>query len=75
MGIPHVLKSDGSPIGLETYNPLVNSLVGCSKSNNFAARMTTDEYHEYWGFRTSRPLFDPDYAVKTLVRKASRLFT
>jgi hypothetical protein len=44
MGIPHVLKSDGSPIGLETYNPLVNSLVGCSKSNNFAARMTTDEY-------------------------------
>ena len=27
-----------------TYNPPVNSLVGCSKFNNFAAQMTTHEY-------------------------------
>jgi len=27
-----------------TYNPAVNSLVGCSKFNNFAAQMTTHKY-------------------------------
>jgi len=44
MGIPQVLKSDGSSGGTRTYNAPVNSLVGYSKSNNFAAQMTTHGY-------------------------------
>ena len=34
-------KISGSSGRTRTYNPPVNSLAGCSKSNNFAAQMTT----------------------------------
>ena len=35
------MKKMAPQVGLEPYNPPVNSLAGCSKSNNFAAQMTT----------------------------------
>src|SRR5712664_730560 len=34
-------EKNGSSGRTRTYNPPVNSLVGCSKFNNFAAQMTT----------------------------------
>jgi hypothetical protein len=37
-------KKIGSSGRTRTYNPPVNSLVGCSKFNNFAAQMTTHEH-------------------------------
>ena len=42
------MKKNGSSGRTRNYNPPVNSLVGCSKFNHFAAQMTTHGPHEPW---------------------------
>ncbi len=39
-----VPEKNGSSGRTRTYNPPVNSLVGCSNFNNIAAQMTTHGY-------------------------------